>query len=84
MSMRVCQDGYMLTEAKLLEILTKWNFWDRSSIKAGFLREITEDIIAYSDGPEVIALKGVRRSHFLLNTGVIICLKFFTRCIKKG
>lgn len=52
----------MLTDAKIFEILTKWNFWEKSSIDAGFPREITGDILAYIDGTEIIALKGVRRS----------------------
>jgi predicted AAA+ superfamily ATPase len=52
----------MLTDAKILEILTKWNFWEKTSIDAGFPREITGDILTYIDSPEIIVLKGVRRS----------------------
>lgn len=52
----------MLTDAKIFEILTKWNFWEKTSIDAGFPREITRDILTYIDSPEIIALKGVRRS----------------------
>lgn len=52
----------MTSEAKLFEILSKWNFWDHTSPAGGVPREVTSDIIAYVGGPEVIALKGVRRS----------------------
>ena len=52
----------MLTDANIFEILTKWNFWEKTSIDAGFPREIARDILAYINGPEIIALKGVRRS----------------------
>lgn len=52
----------MSNNLKNLEIITKWNFWNKEPINSGFPRDITEKIKDYIKGPEVIALKGVRRS----------------------
>lgn len=52
----------MFTDSKILEILAKWNYWGVSSIDSGFPRKITEEIISYINSPEIIAIKGVRRS----------------------
>jgi len=50
-----------MKDNNLLEILVKWNFWDKKVIP-GFPREATKNIINYLKGPEIISLKGVRRS----------------------
>ncbi|MDI6789988.1 MAG: ATP-binding protein [Thermodesulfobacteriota bacterium] len=52
----------MLNNVNVLEILSKWNSWDRTSVESGVPRQITGEISNYLDSPEVIVLKGVRRS----------------------
>lgn len=52
----------MLNNVNVLEILSKWNSWDRTSVESGVPRQITGEISDYLDSPEVIVLKGVRRS----------------------
>jgi len=52
----------MLNNVNVLEILSKWNSWDRTSVESGVPRQITGEISNYLDSPEVIVLKGVRPS----------------------
>ena len=46
----------------IFDALNKWNAWDKTALDAGFPREIVHSIAPFLDGPEIIALKGVRRS----------------------
>lgn len=52
----------MTEDIKILEILTKWNFWDKPVLDSGFPRRVAKKAADYIKGPEVIAFKGVRRS----------------------
>ncbi|MCX5977014.1 MAG: ATP-binding protein [Coprothermobacterota bacterium] len=47
---------------KLFDILAKWNFWDKPSIEAGFPRTLHSQILPHIAPPEIIVIKGVRRS----------------------
>lgn len=51
----------MLTQTKLLEILKKWNFWEKE-IELGVLREeYTHKISSNLETREILFLKGIRR-----------------------
>ncbi|MEI6531183.1 MAG: AAA family ATPase [bacterium] len=47
---------------KLFDILAKWNFWDKPSVEAGFPRTLHSQILPHIAPPEIIVIKGVRRS----------------------
>ncbi|MCX5975027.1 MAG: AAA family ATPase, partial [Coprothermobacterota bacterium] len=47
---------------KLFDILAKWNFWDKPSIEAGYPRTLHSQILPHIAPPEIIVIKGVRRS----------------------
>ena len=47
---------------KLFDILAKWNFWDKPSIEAGYPRTLHSQILPHIAAPEIIVIKGVRRS----------------------
>lgn len=47
---------------KLFDILVKWNFWDKTSIEAGYPRTLHAQILPHIAPPEIIVIKGVRRS----------------------
>lgn len=52
----------MIGREKLFEILHEWNIWDGKQLAAGFERELTKKVVTFFDVPEVVVLKGVRRS----------------------
>lgn len=57
------QDGHVSQDDnKLFDILAKWNFWDKPSIEAGFPRTLHSQILPHIAPPEIIVIKGVRRS----------------------
>ena len=47
---------------KLFDILVKWNFWDKTSIETGYPRTLHSQILPHIAPPEIIVIKGVRRS----------------------
>jgi predicted AAA+ superfamily ATPase len=47
---------------KLFDILVKWNFWDKTSIETGYPRTLYSQILPHIAPPEIIVIKGVRRS----------------------
>ena len=57
------QDGHVSKDDnKLFDILVKWNFWDKTSIETGYPRTLHSQILPHIAPPEIIVIKGVRRS----------------------
>ena len=52
----------MLTDQDLLDTLARWNRWGASPLGGGSPRRVTQRILPFLEGPEVLTLVGPRRA----------------------